>query len=115
MGITMARQIRPRKLVNYETPEGREPFAEWIDGFRDRRMQKRILSRLYRVEEGNLGDHASVGDGVWEMRLFFGPGYRIYYAEEGEQIILLLSGGDKSSQSRDIEQAKNYWKEYQER
>ena len=111
----MARWIQPRELVNYDTPEGKEPFAEWLDGLRDRRVQKRILARLYRVEEGNFGDHASVGDGVWELRLFFGAGYRIYYAEIGQEIVLLLAGGDKSSQPRDIEQAKTYWKEYQER
>ena len=63
----------------------------------------------------NFGDRKSVGDGVWELRLAFGPGYRIYYGEVDNTIVLLLCGGDKSSQRRDIERAKNYWKEYKER
>lgn len=109
----MARRIRPRELVNYQTPDGSEPFAEWFTNMRDKRTQKRIAARLLRIEEGNFCDHASVGDGVWELKLFFSAGYRIYYAEEG--IVLLLCGGDKSSQPRDIERAKGYWKEYQAR
>ncbi len=111
----MVRKTYPRELVNYQTTDGQEPFSEWFYSLRDKQTQRRVSARLLRVEEGNLGDHASVGDDVWELRLFFGAGYRIYYAEEGDRIILLLSGGDKSSQSRDIERAKVYWKEYQER
>ena len=111
----MARRIRPRELVNYQTLNGDEPFAEWFTNMRDKRTQKRIAARLLRIEEGSFGDHTSVGNGVWELRLFFGAGYRIYYAEEGERIVLLLCGGDKSSQPRDIERAKGYWKEYQAR
>ena len=78
-------------------------------------MRHRIQVRLTSVRTGNLGDHRSVGDGVWELRLDFGPGYRIYYGEVDNTIVLLRCGGDKSSQRRDIERAKNYWKEYKER
>ena len=111
----MARRIRKREIINYQTPEGREPFQEWLDSLRSVKTEDRITARLLRVAQGNLGDHASVGDGVWELRLFFGPGYRIYYAEEGTHIVILLLGGNKSSQSRDVRRAKAYWKEYRER
>jgi putative addiction module killer protein len=71
--------------------------------------------RLLRVQEGNYGDVAPIGEGLSELRLFFGPGYRIYFGEEADNIIVILCGGDKSSQDRDIENAKAYWKEYQSR
>ncbi len=74
--------------------------------------RKRILARLSRLAQGNLGNCASVGDGVSELRMFFGPGYRAYFGEQGDTVVVLLCGGDQSSQSRDIEQAKIYWKEY---
>lgn len=67
-----------------------------------------------RVEQGNFGDYESVGDDVCELRFFFGSGYRIYFGEVGNTIVLLLCGGDKSSQKKDVKKAKEYWKEYQE-
>lgn len=82
-------------------------FQKWFGSLADRRTRTRIRARLYRVEQdGHFGDVASVGDGVWEMRLFFGAGYRIYYTLQGSRIVVLLAGGDKSTQGRDIEQAK---------
>lgn len=78
------------------------------------RTQNRIRARLDRLEKGNLGDYQSVGSGVFELRLHFGAGYRIYFGEVDRTIILLLCGGDKSTQGRDIEQAKEYWLEYKE-
>lgn len=77
-------------------------------------MRRRILQRLRRVEVGNYGDYKSLKDGVFELRLMFGSGYRIYFAEQGETVVILLCGGDKSTQPKDIESAKNYWKEYQD-
>ena len=74
----------------------------------------RIQARILRFEMGNLGDHKSVGEGVWEARVMFGPGYRIYFGKEGLSVILLLLGGDKSSQARDIRKARQLWKEYEE-
>jgi putative addiction module killer protein len=74
--------------------------------------RKRILARVSRLQQGNYGDCESVGDGVSELRLFFGSGYRVYFGEKDNQIVVLLCGGDKSTQSKDIEQAKAYWKEY---
>ena len=71
-------------------------------------MQARIL----RFETGNLGDHKQVGGGVWEARLAFGPGYRVYFGRSGRELVLLLLGGDKGSQGKDINRAKEYWATY---
>ena len=108
------RAAQPRELQTYCDPNGREPFTEWLKSLRDRRARKRIQFRFYHLEAGNLGDYRSVGDGVFELRFQFGPGYRVYFGEVDDTIILLLCGGDKSSQARDIERAKAYWREYKE-
>ncbi|MYD59854.1 MAG: type II toxin-antitoxin system RelE/ParE family toxin [Gemmatimonadetes bacterium] len=105
---------QPRKLQIYLAPNGREPFTEWLKSLRDRRARKQIQVRLDHLETGNSGDCRAVGEGVFELRLQFGPGYRIYFGEVDQTIVLLLCGGDKSSQVRDIEQAKAYWREYKE-
>jgi putative addiction module killer protein len=96
----------------YVTFEGKSPFSDWLNGLRDRRARAHIQTRLARVRLGNLGDYASVGQGVNELRLFYGPGYRLYFGFEAARVILLLCGGTKSSQSRDIETAKAYWQDY---
>lgn len=83
-----------------------ETFDSWFKGLRDRRAAARINARLRRVSLGNLGDVAPVGDGVSEMRIFYGPGYRIYFVQEGQALIVLLCGGDKSTQKKDIKRAK---------
>ena len=75
-------------------------------------VQARIQARVLRFENGNLGDHKAVGGGVWEARLDFGPGYRLYFGKEGASVILLLAGGDKGSQSNDISAAKRYWNDF---
>lgn len=108
------RQANPRKIQIYVDQNGREPFTEWLKSIRNRRTQKRIQTRIDRLEAGNLGDYRSVGDGVSELRFQFGPGYRVYFGESDNTIIVLLCGGDKSSQARDIEQAKTYWRAYKE-
>ena len=81
-------------------------FATWLAGLRDERARARILKRLDRAGQGNLGDVAPVGGGVSEMRIFYGPGYRVYFVKRGSELIVLLCGGDKSTQSADIEEAK---------
>ena len=108
------RNTQPRTLQFFRTPNGRVPFTEWFESLRDQTIRTRIRRRLIRLEEGNYGDHRSVGEGIFELRLHFGPGYRIYYGEVGNQVILVLCGGDKSSQQRDIEIAKTFWLEYKE-
>ena len=83
-----------------------ERFRKWLAGLRDERARARILKRLERAAGGNLGDVAPVGEGVSEMRIFYGPGYRVYFVQRGSELIVLLCGGDKSTQGADIEEAK---------
>lgn len=86
-------------------------FSGWLSGLRDTIGRALILKRVDRIALGNFGDHKSVGGGVSELRLAFGPGYRIYYTRRGETVVILLCGGEKGSQSRDIELAKRMAKE----
>lgn len=88
-----------------------ERFAKWLSELKNLTAKIQILRRLKRIEGGNLGDTKSVGDGVHEIRIHTGPGYRIYYTYQGEEIIFLLSGGDKDSQDADIVRAKEIAKE----
>jgi putative addiction module killer protein len=89
-------------------------FQSWMSGLRDREAQARVNARVFRLQLGNPGDAKPVGDGIIEMRIPYGPGYRVYYMERGKQIVVLLCGGDKATQSRDIARAKEIasaWKE----
>ena len=90
-----------------QTPE----FDKWLCSLRDRRARLRIDDRLKRLANGSVGDTRPVGDGVQELRMNFGPGYRIYYMRRGEVLMLLLNGGDKDSQARDILRAKRMAKD----
>lgn len=87
-------------------------FDEWLKHLTDKVLRARIIARLNRIEEGNLGDHKFIGKGIWEFRLNFGAGYRIYFAKESQTLVVLLIGGDKNSQKRDIEKAVVLLKEY---
>ena len=83
-----------------------EAFAAWLDGLRDNRAKERIAQRIVRLQAGLFGDTKTVGSGVSELRIDYGPGYRLYFIKRGKVVIVLLCGGDKSSQSRDIQAAK---------
>lgn len=89
-------------------------FSEWLAKLRDMRGKARILARITSARAGHFGDCRSVGEGVFEMRIDVGPGYRVYYAQEGQQIYLLLLGGDKSTQKKDITKAKTLWQTIKE-
>jgi putative addiction module killer protein len=102
-------------LRNYIMPSGKIPFLEWLSNLKDSTTRLRIRRRLDRLELGNFGDCESVGEGVSELRLFFGSGYRIYFAELDNTIVVLLCAGDKGSQIKDIKIAKTYWNELKER
>jgi putative addiction module killer protein len=88
------------------------PFSDWLAVLRDARAVGIIRARLNRIRLGNFGDCKSVGNGVEELRIDFGPGYRVYYGREGSFAVILLCGGDKRTQARDIATAGKYWKEY---
>ena len=108
------RDAKEKQIIVYADRDGIEPFSEWIEGLRDVVGRKRIFTRIDRLAQGNYGDCEPVGDGVSELRMFFGPGYRVYFGERENRIVVLLCGGDKSSQPQDIRKAKDYWKEYLE-
>ena len=103
------------ELHYYQTASGDRPFVEWLEGLKDRQARARIEARLARVAVGNLGDVESVGEGVLELRIDWGPGYRAYFARVGQVIVLLLCGGDKRTQQRDIDRAKSYFEDYKTR
>ena len=100
-------------LRHYVNNEGQDMFGAWLDCLKDKKTKARIVSRLIRLENGNFGDCKSVGEGVWELRIDWGPGYRIYYAIENRNMLLLCSGGDKKTQKSDIQTAIKRWKIWQ--
>jgi putative addiction module killer protein len=108
----MANGNTPKTVIIYHDAAGNEPFTDWLNKLRDPTTRRRILKRLLQVGNGLYGDFKSVGEGVYELRFFFGPGHRVYFGEDGDTIVIILTGGDKSNQSRDIQRAQTYWKEY---
>jgi putative addiction module killer protein len=108
-------EAREKTILTYVKADGSAPFNDWLLTLRNRKARALIRTRINRVRLGNLGDCKSVGEGVSELRIKFGAGYRVYFGQEGDTIIILLSGGDKSSQDKDIKQAKKYWQDYQRR
>ncbi len=105
---------REKTVEIYTDANGRCPFLEFFSSLRDDRAKQRIQARLARVRLGNLGSTNTVGDGVQELKIDYGPGYRIYFGHGSETLVILLGGGDKSSQARDIQNAKVCWRAYRE-
>jgi putative addiction module killer protein len=103
------------KAQFYQTEQGDVPLTQYLAKLRDTRAMVKISTRISRVETGNFGDHKSVGGGLWEMRIDYGPGYRVYYCFEGDKIVLLLCAGDKRTQSSDIETAGRYKADFERR
>lgn len=99
----------------YETAIGKSPFEIWFKDIKEIHTRSKILTRLDRLKLGNFGDCKTLQEGVCELRIHYGPGIRIYYGKIGNRIVLLLCGGDKGSQDRDINKAKDYLKDYQSR
>ena len=91
-----------------------EVFSSWFNSLRDKRAKARIQARIDRIEVGHFGDVAPVGEGVSELRIFYGPGYRVYFVKQGLAVVILLSGGDKSTQNSDIVQAKELAKQVED-
>jgi putative addiction module killer protein len=103
------------EVREYQGVDGNAPVTQWLSDLRDPAARARIVSRLDRLKAGLQGDRKSIGKGVCELRIDYGPGYRVYYAQDGEALIILLCGGDKRSQAKDIERAHAYWKDYKAR
>ena len=103
----------PRELLRYQTAAENVPFSEWMDSIERRHLDvyATVLNRLDRVEDGNFGGCKDLDDGVWELKIDIGPGYRVYYGKDGDLVVLLL-GGTKKTQKRDIKTAKSYWTDY---
>jgi len=107
--------MTPVEVRQYQTADGRNPFTEWFAALRDRQAIKAIVARLTRMQSGNRGDWKPVGAGVFELRIDTGPGFRVYCGQDGARLVLLLCGGDKRTQAKDIERAHEYWRDYQAR
>ena len=103
------------ELYYYQTATGERPLVDWLAGLADRQARARIEARLARVAVGNPGDVETVGGGVMELRIDWGPGYRIYFSRVGRAVVLLLCGGDKRAQQKDIDRAKSYLEDYRAR
>jgi putative addiction module killer protein len=105
----------PYTIDYYLTETGKKPFKEWLDSLKDITARQKVRIRLDRVRLGNLGKNRSVGEGVYELKIDYGPGYRVYYGFEKKTLILLLMGGDKPSQKKDIILAGKYWQDHKRR
>jgi putative addiction module killer protein len=103
------------EVRQYRTSDGRVPLSDWLGQLRDTVARARIIARLDRLAAALRGDWRSVGSGVSELRIDHGPGYRVYFAPHGTTVAILLCGGDKQTQAKDIEQAHAYWKDYKAR
>jgi putative addiction module killer protein len=101
-------------VLHYVSPTGRDPFQVWLDGLRDLRCRVAVLRRVDRLAEGNPGDHRYCREGVWELRVDCGPGYRVYFARHAPDSVLLLGGGAKRTQAADIVAAVARWEQYSE-
>lgn len=102
-----------KNISIYRTQYNKEPFIEWLLSLKDRVTRERIQARIRRIESGNYGDHKRFL-GILEIRLDFGKGYRLYCGESGNTLVVLLIGGDKSTQEKDIRKALEYWEDYHE-
>ena len=103
------------EVQDYLDADGQDPYSQWLAGLADRQAKARVVLRVLRMAAGNFGDHKPVRDGVWELRIDHGPGYRVYYAQAGKRLVLLLAGGDKRRQKDDIETAVARWSDWQHR
>ncbi len=101
-----------KTVIFYTTENGKLPFQKWLKSLKDKTIIARVVKRFEKIEQGNYGDYAPVGNSVFELRYFFGAGYRVYFAEDGEDTVVILCGGDKDTQDEDIKTAKSFWKDY---
>ncbi len=107
--------IKPQNVQEYLTEDKKNPYSEWISSLKDTQAQYIIDARLVRVRRGLFGNCKPVGKGVLELKIPYGPGYRVYFGRDGDTIVILLCGGTKRTQKKDIKQAQVYWEDYQRR
>ncbi len=100
-----------KEIKYYSLPNGKEPYTEWFEKLRDKKAKAKIAVKIDRIKLGNFGGCEAVGEGLSELKIDYGPGYRVYFGQAGDAIIILLCGGDKSTQSKDIKKAYEYWKD----
>ena len=105
----------PIRVLIYEDIGGKAPYAHWLDGLRDKQAAAKIEVRIRRIRLGNLGHWDPVGEGVGELKIDYGPGYRVYFGRVGSTFVVLLCGGDKKTQRKDIAKAKVFWQNFKER
>ena len=105
-------EVSEKQVENYVRPDGSCPFEDWMNSLQDQQTRARIRARIARVRLGNLDNCEPVGGGVLELKIDYGAGYRIYCGQVGAKLIILLCGGDKSSQSENIRRAIEYWEDY---
>lgn len=108
-------QIKQRAVDYYKTPNGKEPAKESLSSIKDKLTQAILYKRIRQAGLGQFGNIRPVGDGVWELKIDYGPGYRVYYGVQGDELILILMTGSKRTQSADIKKARVYWNEWKER
>ncbi len=108
-------EIIPRDIRNYVTPDGREPYEEWVNSYRNRKTRAIIRERINRLHLGNFGDYKRLTTDLYELRIHYGPGYRVYLGVADRVMVILLCGGSKKTQRRDIQKAKEYWEELRRR
>lgn len=101
-----------KQILYYKSSDGESPFTSWLSSLKDRRAKLKILTRIDRARFGNFGDHKSLGKGLFELRLDYASGFRVYFGRVGDEIVVLLCGGDKKTQSKDIESARMYWEDF---
>jgi putative addiction module killer protein len=110
--INIEERDRMYEINIYKTASGKEPYIEWLESL-DRTVRARIKARLTRIQEtNNLGIHEPVGDGIFELKFDFGPGYRVYFGFKSDIFLILLFGGNKKGQQKDIDKAKEYWRDH---
>lgn len=112
---SLSMESRPREIIYYEDRKGTYPAFEWLEKLKDKKTRVIIKGRIRRLEDGNLGLTRSIGQGLIELKIDYGPGYRVYLGFDGDTIIVVLATGDKSTQSKDIESARTRWRDYKER
>ena len=108
-------QIRPREILHYTTPSGRNPYRQWYTRIKDQKTQIVISNRISRLRSGIFGDYKRLRKDLYELRIRYGPGYRVYFGAFQNDVVILLCGGTKGTQQRDIIRAQNYWNDFLER